>query len=64
MVDHRPVLCAPGDETALARMLRSLLVGLFVEHVAGVVDGGRASPDVFRARAEEIAALIERPTGD
>ena len=40
LVDHRPRLCPPGDETALARMLRSLLVGLFIEHVAGVLDGG------------------------
>ena len=61
LVDHRPGLCAPGEETALARMLRSLLVGLFVEHVAGVVDGGPATPAVFRVRAVEIAALIERP---
>jgi AcrR family transcriptional regulator len=61
LVDHRPRLCAAGDEVALARMLRSLLVGLLIEHLAGVLDGGRGSPEVFAARAAEIAALIERP---
>jgi AcrR family transcriptional regulator len=63
LVDHRPRLCAPDDEEALARMLRSLLVGLLIEHLAGVLDGGRGSAEVFRARAEEIATLLERPPG-
>jgi AcrR family transcriptional regulator len=61
LADHRPRLCAPGQETSLARMLRSLLVGLFIEHVAGVLDGGPGSPEVFRSRAGEIASLLERP---
>jgi AcrR family transcriptional regulator len=61
LIDHRPRLCSPGDEAVLARMLRSLLVGLVVEHLAGVLDGGRGSTEVFRARAEEIASLLERP---
>lgn len=59
--DQRPRLCPAGEETALARLLRSLLVGLLIEHLAGVLEGGRGSTAVFRARAEEIAALIERP---
>ena len=61
LADHRPRLCPPGEEAVLARMLRSLLVGLVIEHLAGVLDGGRGSDGVFRARAEEIASLIERP---
>ena len=64
LVDHRPRLCPAGDEAVLARMLRSVLVGLVIEHIAGVLDGGRGSPDVFRARAEEIASLLERPDAD
>jgi len=64
LIDHRPRLCPPGDEALLARMLRSLLVGLVIEHVAGVLDGGRGSADVFRARAEEIASLLERTQAD
>jgi AcrR family transcriptional regulator len=64
LVDHRPRLCPVGDEVVLARMLRSLLVGLVIEHVAGVLDGGRGSTDVFRARAEEIASVLERTRPD
>ncbi len=60
LAGHEPRLCPAGEERALARMLRSLLVGLFIEHVAGVLDGGRGSPEVFRTRAEEIGALLER----
>ena len=65
LVDHRPPLCPPGDESVLARMLRSLLVGLVIEHVAGVLDGGHGSAEVFRTRAEEIASMLERgPAGE
>ncbi len=42
--EHDPPLCPSGDVAAMARMLRSLLVGLFVEHVAGVLDGDTGSP--------------------
>ena len=55
--------CA-AEAAVLARMLRSLLVGLVIEHVAGVLDGGRGSAGVFRARAEEIASVLERPLTD
>ena len=61
LADHRPRLCPAGQEAGLARMLRSLLVGLVIEHIAGVLDGGRGSAEVFRARAEEIASLLEHP---
>ena len=50
-------LCRPGQQAALARMLRSLLVGLFFEHVAGVLGDDEPSV-VFRARADEVAALL------
>jgi AcrR family transcriptional regulator len=64
LVDHRPRLSPPGEEAMLARMLRSVLVGLVIEHVAGVLDGERGPTDVMRARAEEIALLLERSRAD
>ena len=54
-----PPLCAPGQEAAMARMLRSLLVGLFFEHVAGVLGDDQDPARVFRSRAEEFAALLQ-----
>lgn len=61
LADHRPDLCAPDERVAMARMLRAMLVGMFVEHVAGVlvVDGADPS-EVFRQRARESAELVER----
>ncbi len=59
LADHQPPICPPAEQPALARMLRSLLVGLFFEHVAGVLDGGSEPVAVFRARAEEVAALLD-----
>ena len=56
----RPPLCRPGEEAAMARMLRALLVGLFVEHVAGVLGNGDDPSTVFHNRAEEFAALLEQ----
>ena len=48
----------------MARMLRSLLVGMFFEHVAGVLDGESDPATSFRHRATEVAALLEgRPLG-
>ncbi len=57
-----PPPCAPEDAPALARLLRSLLVGIFLEHVAGVLgDGDGVTPDtVFRDRTREAAALLTR----
>jgi AcrR family transcriptional regulator len=57
--DHQPPLCPPRAQAAMARMLRSLLIGMFFEHVAGVLDSGSDPTTVFRARAEEVAALLE-----
>jgi AcrR family transcriptional regulator len=61
LVEHRPDLCAPEERVAMARMLRAMLVGMFVEHVAGVlVDDGADPAEVFRQRARESAELVER----
>lgn len=56
---HVPPLCPPDQQAGLARMLRSLLVGLFFEHVAGVLDSDDGTDAVFRTRAAEVAALFE-----
>jgi AcrR family transcriptional regulator len=56
---RHPPLCPPEEQPAMARMLRSLLVGMFFEHVAGVLDGGAEPSTAFRSRAEEVAALLE-----
>lgn len=64
LAEHEPPLCPAPEQPAMARMLRTLLVGLFFEHVAGVLEGGDSALAVFRARAEEIATLIERHPPD
>ncbi len=61
--EHVPPLCPPGGEAALARMLRSLLIGQFVEHVAGVLDAGDAG-EAFAARSLEVSAILDRAGGE
>lgn len=61
----RPDLCADGSRPALARVLRSLLIGLFFEHVAGVLDEGTRDPaEVFRDRAVEAASFLDPQRAD
>jgi AcrR family transcriptional regulator len=62
--EHVPPVCPASEQPAMARMLRSLLVGMFFEHVAGVLDGDNDPAASFRNRATEVAALLEgRPVG-
>jgi AcrR family transcriptional regulator len=59
--ESRPDLCPPKDRVAMARMLRAMLVGMFLEHIAGVlVDDGADPAAVFHERALESAGLVER----
>jgi AcrR family transcriptional regulator len=58
LAGHDPPLCRAREQAVMARMLRSLLVGLFIEHVAGVLDGGEDPAAIFRARTGELAALL------
>jgi AcrR family transcriptional regulator len=60
---HSPRVCPPDRRAPMARMLVSLLVGVFFEHVAGVSDGVGDAKAAFRARADEAAALIEAAGG-
>lgn len=64
LATSRPDLCASGSRPALARMLRSLLIGLFFEHVAGVLGEDPSDPmQVFRVRAAEAASFLDAPRG-
>jgi hypothetical protein len=60
--EHVPPLCPAAEQAAMARMLRSLVVGMFFEHVAGVLDGDGDPTTSFRNRADEVAALLEGRT--
>jgi len=58
--EARPSLCEPGSRAAMARVLRAVVVGVFIEHVAGVLDDdGTDTADVLRRRAREAAAFFE-----
>ncbi len=59
IVHDQPELASDVGPDAVARMLRATLIGLFFEHVAGVLSEGDASA-ALRARAEEIAAVLHR----
>jgi len=60
IAESQPSLCAPEDRPALARVLRALIVGLFFEHVAGVLEEhGTPTLEVLRERALEAASFFE-----
>jgi AcrR family transcriptional regulator len=56
---HQPPLTSPEGKPAMARMMVSLLVGIFFEHVAGVLEAGTEPTEAFRVRADEAAAFLE-----
>jgi AcrR family transcriptional regulator len=51
------VIDGPGAP-AVARVLRAFLVGLFFEHLAGVLPAGEEPRAAFRERAAEAAAVL------
>jgi AcrR family transcriptional regulator len=58
-----PSLCDAQSRPAMARMLRAMVVGLFFEHVAGVLGAEGTDPaEVFRQRARESAAFFTGPS--
>jgi AcrR family transcriptional regulator len=60
IADNRPDICPPDDRSGLARVLRALIVGLFFEHVAGVLEEhGTPTAEVLRERAFEVASFFE-----
>lgn len=57
LADSEPDICKGPGAAAVARLLRAMLIGVFFEHVAGVLD----EPDAvsaFRRRSEEAAAVL------
>ncbi len=62
LTEGEPGLCEAGGAPAVARMLRATLVGVFFEHLAGVLEDDGDPSATFRRRAEE-AAIVLRATG-
>ncbi|MHB8219728.1 MAG: TetR/AcrR family transcriptional regulator [Acidimicrobiales bacterium] len=58
LADAEPDMCREPGPAAVARMLRAMVVGLFFEHVAGVLDDDGDPAKAFRRRAEEAAAVL------
>jgi AcrR family transcriptional regulator len=59
--EHRPDLAEGVGAPAVARLLRAMLVGIFVEHAAGVLGDGvedRDAAEVMVSRAEEAAEIL------
>lgn len=54
--ESEPTVCDGPGAPAVARVLRAFLVGLFFEHLSGVLDGEPAV--AFRQRAVEAAAVL------
>jgi AcrR family transcriptional regulator len=59
IADDQPELARDPGADAVARMLRATLIGLFFEHVAGVL-GGEDPSAALRERANEVAAILHR----
>lgn len=55
----QPELAGEPGAAAVGRMLRATIIGLFFEHVAGVLDGDDPSA-ALRQRANEMAAILHR----
>jgi AcrR family transcriptional regulator len=61
VTEHRPDMAEGAGAPAVARLLRAMLVGIFVEHAAGVLGDGvedRETADVMISRAEEAAEIL------
>ncbi|MGP8059980.1 MAG: TetR/AcrR family transcriptional regulator [Acidimicrobiales bacterium] len=58
LTETEPELCERSGAPEVARMLRAMVVGLFFEHVAGVLDDGGDTAAAFEQRAAEAAAVL------
>jgi len=56
--DAEPAICEGAGAPAVARMLRAMVVGLFFEHVAGVLQDDGDTSQAFSARAAEAASVL------
>jgi AcrR family transcriptional regulator len=57
--ENEPGLCNGAGAPAVARMLRAMIVGIFFEHVAGVLGDDGETSATFRRRAEEAANVLK-----
>jgi AcrR family transcriptional regulator len=58
LAEYEPDLCQRAGAPAAARMLRAMLVGVFFEHVAGMLGDADDAAAAFRRRAEETDAVL------
>lgn len=56
--ESEPTVCDGPGAPAVARVLRAFIVGLFFEHLAGVMESADDARAAFRARAAEAAAVL------
>jgi AcrR family transcriptional regulator len=60
LVEHRPDLDAGAGAPQVARLLRAMVVGIFVEHASGVMSAeGSDTAALMTARAEEAAQILD-----
>jgi AcrR family transcriptional regulator len=62
IAEHRPDLAERAGAGPAARMLSAMVVGVFIEHASGAIDGG--NEDVIALslqRAREAAAILQPP---
>lgn len=58
LTDSEPAICDRAGAPAVARLLRAIIVGLLIEHVAGVLEDDGDTAAAFRRRAQEAAAVL------
>jgi AcrR family transcriptional regulator len=58
LAESEPTVCDGPGAPAVARVLRAFIVGLFFEHLAGVIEPDQDSRAAFRGRAAEAAAVL------
>lgn len=58
LTDSEPGICERAGAPAVARLLRAVIVGLLIEHVAGVLEDDGDTAAAFRRRAQEVAAVL------
>lgn len=58
LTESDPGICERAGAPAVARVLRATIVGLFFEHVAGVLDDDGDTAAAFRRRAQEAASVL------
>jgi AcrR family transcriptional regulator len=56
--ETQPDLVAGGRAAGMAKMLRAMLIGVFFEHVAGVLEDDDDTEKAFHRRAQEMAAAL------